>query len=291
MTDLNTKITAYQDRANISLEKYLQTNSPSRLMDAVRYSVLNGGKRLRSVLVYMSSELGNAESNTADITACSVELIHCYSLIHDDLPAMDDDDLRRGVPTCHVEFDEATAILAGDALQPMAYELICSIDGIKEESKVSMVHTLSSACGPKGMVEGQMRDVHSNDFSELEDLNLMHRLKTGKLIEASLKLGAIVGGLKDSEISILVTYGEKIGLAFQIRDDVIDIESSSKESGKPQGSDILKEKVTYPSLVGLKESKRISQRLAEEASDIISPLGIKGNDLKDLAFYLVNRTN
>ena len=130
MTDLDTKIKAYQDRANRSLEKYLQMNGPSRLMDAVRYSVLNGGKRLRSILVYMSSELGNAENDTADITCCSVELIHCYSLIHDDLPAMDDDELRRGVPTCHIEFDEATAILAGDALQPMAYELICSLDNV-----------------------------------------------------------------------------------------------------------------------------------------------------------------
>ena len=291
MTDLDTKIKAYQDRANRSLEKYLQMNGPSRLMDAVRYSVLNGGKRLRSILVYMSSELGNAENDTADITCCSVELIHCYSLIHDDLPAMDDDELRRGVPTCHIEFDEATAILAGDALQPMAYELICSLDKVNEASRITMMKTLSAACGPKGMVEGQMKDVHSNSLLKIEDLNLMHSQKTGKLIEASLKLGGIIGGLKDSEIEILISYGKKIGLAFQIQDDVLDIESSSKESGKPQGSDILKKKITYPSLIGLEESKRISHRLTEEASDAISSLGKKGNNLKELAFYLVNRTS
>ena len=246
MSDFENTLKIYQERVNQALQNYLPEDNRSKLINAVRYSVLNGGKRLRSTLVYMGSELGKQNSQASDLAACAVEFIHCYSLIHDDLPAMDNDDLRRGQPTCHVKFNEATAILAGDALQPMAYELICSIKDISDSTKVSMMKKLSVACSVDGMVEGQMKDIESRkDFSP-DDLDLMHQQKTGRLIQTSLELGGLLAGIDEIDLRILRTYGEKIGLAFQIKDDIIDIESSSHESGKPQGSDVLNNKVTYP---------------------------------------------
>ena len=257
----------------------------------MHYSVLNGGKRLRPILVYLSSELGKTETSIADTAACAVEFIHCYSLIHDDLPAMDDDKLRRGKPTCHIKFDEATAILAGDALQPMAYELICSLDNLPDTTKISMVNSLTKACSHNGMVEGQMKDMQLNKAVSVDALDLMHEQKTGRLIEASIELGGLIGGLNSDELLILKAYGQKIGLAFQIRDDIIDVESPSSESGKPQGSDAMKEKITYPSLVGIKESKIRSQELAEEALEILTSLNLKTDKINSLTSYVVTRNN
>ena len=282
---------AYQERVNQALKTALPPINNSRLVDAMRYSVLNGGKRLRPILVYLSSELGKTETSIADTAACAVEFIHCYSLIHDDLPAMDDDKLRRGKPTCHIKFDEATAILAGDALQPMAYELICSLENLPDTTKISMVNSLTKACSHNGMVEGQMKDIQLNKAVSVDALDLMHEQKTGRLIEASIELGGLIGGLNSDELLILKAYGQKIGLAFQIRDDIIDVESPSSESGKPQGSDAMKEKITYPSLVGIKESKIRSQELAEEALEILTSLNLKTDKINSLTSYVVTRNN
>ena len=291
MPEFEDLIRAYQERVNQALKKALPPIDNSRLVDAMRYSVLNGGKRLRPILVYLSSELGRTDNLIADNAACAVEFIHCYSLIHDDLPAMDDDKLRRGKPTCHIKFDEATAILAGDALQPMAYELICSIDNLSDTSKISMVNSLAKACSHNGMVEGQMKDMQLNKAVSVDALDLMHEQKTGRLIEASIELGGLIGGLNSDELSTLKAYGQKIGLAFQIRDDIIDVESPSSESGKPQGSDAMKEKITYPSLVGIKESKIRSKELAEEALEILSSLNLKTDKISSLTSYVVTRNS
>ena len=291
MPEFEDLIQAYQERVNQALKIALPPINNSRLVDAMHYSVLNGGKRLRPILVYLSSELGKTETSIADTAACAVEFIHCYSLIHDDLPAMDDDKLRRGKPTCHIKFDEATAILAGDALQPMAYELICSLDNLPDTTKISMVNSLTKACSHNGMVEGQMKDMQLNKTVSVDALDLMHEQKTGRLIEASIELGGLIGGLNSDELLILKAYGQKIGLAFQIRDDIIDVESPSSESGKPQGSDAMKEKITYPSLVGIKESKIRSQELAEEALEILTSLNLKTDKINSLTSYVVTRKN
>ena len=291
MPEFEDLIQAYQERVNQALKIALPPINNSRLVDAMHYSVLNGGKRLRPILVYLSSELGKTETSIADTAACAVEFIHCYSLIHDDLPAMDDDKLRRGKPTCHIKFDEATAILAGDALQPMAYELICSLENLPDTTKISMVNSLTKACSHNGMVEGQMKDIQLNKTVSVDALDLMHEQKTGRLIEASIELGGLIGGLNSDELLILKAYGQKIGLAFQIRDDIIDVESPSSESGKPQGSDAMKEKITYPSLVGIKESKIRSQELAEEALEILTSLNLKTDKINSLTSYVVTRNN
>ena len=291
MPEFEELIEVYQERVNQALKRSLPPKDNSRLLDAVHYSVLNGGKRLRSILVYLSSELGETEIPIADATACAVELIHCYSLIHDDLPAMDDDKLRRGQPTCHIKFDEATAILAGDALQPMAYELICSIDNLSDSTKIQMINGLTRACSHNGMVEGQMKDMEFNKDVSVDELDLMHEQKTGKLIEASIELGGLIGGLNSHELSVLKTYGKKIGLAFQIRDDIIDIESPASESGKPQGSDAMKEKITYPFLVGIEESKIKSLQLADEALAILTSLNLETGNLGLLTSYVVTRNH
>jgi geranylgeranyl pyrophosphate synthase len=289
MPEFEELIEVYQERVNQALKRSLPPKDNSRLLDAVHYSVLSGGKRLRSILVYLSSELGETKIPIADATACAVELIHCYSLIHDDLPAMDDDKLRRGKPTCHVKFDEATAILTGDALQPMAYELICSIENLSDSTKIQMINSLTRACSHNGMVEGQMKDMEFNKDISVDELDLMHEQKTGRLIEASIELGGLIGGLNGHELSVLKTYGKKIGLAFQIRDDIIDIESPASESGKPQGSDAMKEKITYPFLVGIEESKIKSQQLADEALAILMSLNLETGNLGLLASYVVTR--
>lgn len=289
MSDFENVLKIYQDRVNQSLNNNLPAGNGSKLVDAVRYSVLNDGKRLRSILVYLGSEFGQPSTKDTDLTACAVEFVHCYSLIHDDLPAMDNDDLRRGKPTCHIEYGEATAILAGDALQPMAYELICAIEGVSDSIKINMVKKLAVACSVDGMVEGQMKDIQSGKEFSLEYLDLMHEQKTGRLIQTSLELGGMLAGVNQKDLEILKLYGQKIGLAFQIKDDIIDIESTSNESGKPQGSDILNNKLTYPSLVGVQKSKDRAQQLASEACEILKPMTLNTKNLRSLASYLVNR--
>ena len=223
------------------------------------------------------------------ISLCAaVECIHSYSLIHDDLPAMDDDELRRGNPTTHKKFDEATAILAGDALQPFAFELISTIK-TTDRNIVQMISSLSEACGYLGMVGGQIKDINSNQIKDVESLDSMHSEKTGRLIQASIETAGILSGLSASDIESLKEYGGKIGLAFQIQDDIIDIESPASVSGKDQGSDIGKDKTTYPSLVGLEASKVRAQELSNDAKKILQPINKNTDNLDKLADYIVSR--
>ena len=287
MSEFEGLIESYQKRINHKLEGLLPSDD-SILAEAMRYSVLNGGKRLRPILVYLTAELGEVENQSLDILAGAIELIHCYSLIHDDLPSMDDDDLRRGYPTTHKKYDEATAILAGDALQPLAFELISNIS-TSDNNKLSMIRSLARSCGYSGMVGGQIKDIHSHNIEDVNSLDLMHSEKTGSLIQSSIETSGILSGLELADIKTLTEYGSKIGLAFQIQDDIIDIESPSSISGKDQGSDIEKDKITYPSIVGLDESKDKAQKLASEAKEILQPLNKNTDNLCKLADYIVSR--
>ena len=287
MSDFEKLLGSYQARVNQKLEVLLPDDD-SILTSAMRYSVLNGGKRLRPILAYLTGELNDTEAEYIDTLASSLELIHCYSLIHDDLPAMDDDELRRGNPTTHKKFDEATAILAGDALQPFAFELISSIK-TSDRNKVQMINSLSKACGYLGMVGGQIKDINSKQIKDVESLDSMHSEKTGRLIQASIETAGILSGLSPSDIESLKEYGGKIGLAFQIQDDIIDIESPASVSGKDQGSDIGKDKTTYPSLVGLEASKVKAQELSNDAKKILQPINKNTDNLDKLADYIVSR--
>lgn len=287
MSEFESLLGSYQKRINQTLEGLLPSDD-SILSEAMRYSVLNGGKRLRPILVYLSSELGEANHDSIDTLAGSIELIHCYSLIHDDLPSMDDDDLRRGNPTTHKKYDEATAILAGDALQPLAFELISNLD-TSDYNKITIVNCLANACGYSGMVGGQIKDIHSKEINTVQNLDIMHSQKTGRLIQASLETSAILSGLDQKDIEALNKYGEKIGLAFQIQDDIIDIESPSSISGKDQGSDINQNKITYPSIVGLEESRTRARELASEAKEILHLSHKNADNLHKLADYIVQR--
>ena len=287
MSEFEKLLESYQARVNQKLEVLLPDDD-SILISAMRYSVLNGGKRLRPILAYLTGELNDTEAEYIDTLASSLELIHCYSLIHDDLPAMDDDELRRGNPTTHKKFDEATAILAGDALQPLAFELISTIK-TSDRNKVQMIGSLSEACGYLGMVGGQIKDINSNQIKDVESLDSMHSEKTGRLIQASIETAGILSGLSASDIKSLKEYGGKIGLAFQIQDDIIDIESPASVSGKDQGSDIGKDKTTYPSLVGLEASKVRAQELSNDAKKILQPINKNTDNLDKLADYIVSR--
>ena len=287
MSEFESLLNSYKSRINKQLEGLLPRDD-SILSSAMRYSVLNGGKRLRPILVYMTSELGNAKNNSLDTLAGAIELIHCYSLIHDDLPSMDNDDLRRGNPTTHKKYDEATAILAGDALQPLAFKLLSQMDA-PDQSKLAIINNIANACGHLGMVGGQIKDIHSDDIKDVEALDLMHSQKTGRLIQTSLETAAILCGLSANEVSMLSEYGSKIGLAFQIQDDIIDIESPSYISGKDQGSDIDQDKITYPAIAGLEESKIRAKELASEAKKILQPLSKNADNLHKLAEYVVSR--
>ncbi len=287
MSEFEKLLESYQKRINEKLEGLLPSDR-SILTDAMRYSVLNGGKRLRPILVYLVSELGDVDDSSIDILAGSIELVHCYSLIHDDLPSMDNDDLRRGNPTTHKKYDEATAILAGDALQPLAFELLATIK-TQDANKLAIIKSLAKACGHLGMVGGQIKDIHSGEIKNVEGLDMMHSQKTGRLIQASLETSAILSGLDISEVNALKVYGKKIGLAFQIQDDIIDIESPPSISGKDQRSDIEQDKITYPSIVGLEKSKSKAKDLSEEAKEILQPLTKNTDNLCDLADYIVSR--
>ena len=286
MSEFEKLLESYQARVNQKLEVLLPDDD-SILISAMRYSVLNGGKRLRPILAYLTGELNDTEAEYIDTLASSLELIHCYSLIHDDLPAMDDDELRRGNPTTHKKFDEATAILAGDALQPLAFELISTIK-TSDRNKVQMINSLSKACGYLGMVGGQIKDINSKQIKDVESLDSMHSEKTGRLIQASIESAGILSGLSPSDIESLKEYGGKIGLAFQIQDDIIDIESPASVSGKDQGSDIGKDKTTYPSLVGLEASKVKAQELSNDAKKILQPINKNTDNLDKLADYIVS---
>jgi farnesyl diphosphate synthase len=267
--------------------------SPQRLHAAQRYAVLSGGKRLRPSLVYCTGEALGVPTGALDAPAAAVELIHSYSLVHDDLPAMDDDDLRRGQPTTHRAFDEATAILAGDALQVLAFSLLARdrAAGVSCEARLNMIQILADASGTAGMAGGQALDLAAvgRDL-DLEGLEAMHRLKTGALIRASVLLGAACApGLSPLEWSALDGYSQDIGLAFQIQDDILDVEGSTESLGKTIGADAARAKPTYPSVLGLEVAKARARELKQRACDRLAPFGGRCQPLAWLASYVVDR--
>lgn len=286
-----------QARVNRHIDKLLNLNDHSaNLAQAMHYAVLNGGKRLRPVLVYAafdaicSNHDRQANFNIIDDVAAAIELIHSYSLVHDDLPAMDDDDLRRGKPTCHRAFDEATAILAGDGLQAMAFDLICTSSVLHDTQKVRLCRSLAHAAGPLGMVAGQMVDLEAvNNPLNQAQLEAMHKLKTGALICSALELGAICAKADPAEYKILQNYGELIGLAFQVVDDILDVTAETKTLGKQQGADQQRGKPTYPSLMGLEQAQAYATGLCRDAKNALSDLTRPSPVLEQLAEYIVKR--
>ncbi|MBB3048322.1 geranylgeranyl pyrophosphate synthase [Litorivivens lipolytica] len=264
-----------------------------RLFESIHYSTLNGGKRVRPVLVYAAARAVNpgfANDEALDHVAAAVECIHAYSLVHDDLPAMDDDDLRRGKPTCHIAFDEATAILAGDGLQSLAFELLASVPDLADNRRLALIRTLAAASGPRGMVGGQAIDLGAvNQSPTLETLEAMHQLKTGALLRAAVRLGAQYAGANNDQLRRLDDYGRAIGLAFQVQDDILDIEGSTEKLGKTQGADIARNKPTYPALLGLEGAKQRAQALFEEAMAAIANFDDQAQRLRELAEFIVQR--
>ena len=282
----------YRTRIRAMLERALPpaSRSPRRLHEAMRYAVLNGGKRIRATLVIATGKALHADAECLEPPACAVEFIHAYSLVHDDLPSMDDDDLRRGAPTCHRAFGEAMAILAGDALQSLAFETLARAPA---PDTGELVRTLAQASGSHGMAGGQAVDLASVGrtltFDQIED---MHLRKTGALIRASVRLGALGAGARDPEIlTRLDDYARCIGLAFQIRDDVLDVESETGTLGKKQGADAALDKPTYPGILGLEASKAHARALHERASERLAPFGRDADFLRALSEYVVTRIN
>ena len=293
--EFQSRLETYQKRVNAALDKYLPTEDPPehKLAEAIRYSVIGGGKRIRPAMVYAAGEAMGVSTDLLDIPACAVEMIHAYSLVHDDLPAMDDDDLRRGRPTCHKAFDEATAMLAGDALQALAYEILAKDDHVEltPEHRIEMLSLLTEASGAHGMAGGQAVDLASvGKHLTLAQLEQMHRLKTGALIRASVLLGGMCKqDVSKEEIDMLSEYALCIGLSFQIQDDILDVVSDTETLGKPQGSDEEQEKPTFPAIIGLEESRQRALEQHHLALKILEPLDKKGDSLRQLSAYIVER--
>ncbi len=293
--EFQSRLDAYQKRVNTALDKYLPANDPPEhnLAEAIRYSVIGGGKRIRPAMVYAAGEAMGVSTNLLDIPACAVEMIHAYSLVHDDLPAMDNDDLRRGRPTCHKAFNEATAMLAGDALQALAYEILAKDDHVEltPEHRIEMLSLLTEASGAHGMAGGQAVDLASvGKKLNLEQLENMHRLKTGALIRASILLGGMCKhDISKEEIKLLSDYALCIGLSFQIQDDILDVTGDTETLGKPQGSDQQQEKPTFPAILGLQASKERAAEQHELALKILEPLDEKADSLRQLSAYIVER--
>lgn len=289
------RLEGYQQRVNSALDRYLPSDDPPEhnLAEAIRYSVIGGGKRIRPAMVYAAGEAMGVSTDLMDIPACAVEMIHAYSLIHDDLPAMDDDDLRRGRATCHKAFDEATAILAGDALQALAYEILAKDEHreLTPEHRIRMLSLLTEASGAHGMAGGQAVDLASvGKQLDLQQLENMHRLKTGALIRASILLGGMChNDITKKEMDILSDYSLCIGLSFQIQDDILDVISDTETLGKPQGSDIEQEKPTFPAILGLEKSKAMALEQHEMALKHLEPLDEKADSLRQLSAYIVER--
>lgn len=265
-----------------------------KLLAAMRYSLLLGGKRVRPFLVYSVGQMLGANPADLDGPAAAIECLHTYSLIHDDLPAMDDDDLRRGKPTCHKAFDEATAILAGDALQALAFELLCRhpYQQVSPLAQLELIKQLAIHAGYNGMCGGQAIDLaHTDKAMTLAALENMHQLKTGALIETSVRFGWLCSGKTDeNELTALITYARALGLAFQVQDDILDIEGDTATLGKPQGSDLEANKATYPKLLGLEAAKAKAQMLLAEAKDALSVLPYDTSELSAFAHYVIARS-
>jgi farnesyl diphosphate synthase len=294
MTELTKAITDYQQRINLQLSKYIEKTQPTsqKLNDTMAYGSLLGGKRVRPFLIYAVGEMLGSSMDKLDPLACAIECIHAYSLIHDDLPAMDDDALRRGQKTCHIQFDEATAILAGDALQTLAFEIISNpIDGLSAKTQLQMVNVLAKASGEAGMCGGQSLDLEAEKKQiNLASLERIHAAKTGAIIEAAVTLAALSDeDLPDIHMQQLQKFSSSIGLAFQVQDDILDIISDTETLGKPQGSDIAHHKSTYPALLGLEDAIAKAESLCKEALHALTQLPYNTQLLESFALYIIKR--
>ena len=279
---------------DLLLEILSEPTQPGRITAAMKYALTAGGKRIRPVLCIAAAEaVGGSACQSVLRASCALEAVHTYSLIHDDLPAMDDDDVRRGKPTCHITFDEPTAILAGDALLTLAFKILASIEckteiGIRRLLKV--VTCIASAAGCEGMIEGQMRDVHyENARLDLADLESLHALKTGALIEASVYTGALLGGGSEDQTRNLGVYARNIGLAFQVADDILNVEGDPEIMGKAVGTDAVRQKNTFPALLGMERSKAYGRELINNALQAIDGFDSRSDPLRALATYIIER--
>jgi geranylgeranyl diphosphate synthase type II len=294
MFDLSAYIKNKNKQINVALEKILHDSQPSEpIVQAMKYSLMADGKRIRPVLCLAAAEAVGGKPQTVLPAACALEIVHTYSLIHDDLPAMDNDDLRRGKPTCHVAFDEATAILAGDALLTLAFQVLSSVQFTGETQAsgwLKVIHIISTAAGYQGMIRGQMLDMASEgQHLTVDELKSMHALKTGALIEASLVCGALLADARKHQLEILKTYAQNIGLAFQVTDDILNVEGNPKEMGKAVGTDQLREKSTYPAILGLETSRQFAKNLVEKALQALEIFDKKAEPLRGLATYIIDR--
>jgi len=293
-------IEAYLSRRAAEVNQWLESLVPSEMTPpvnlhrAMRYSLLAGGKRLRPVLVLMAGEALGAATDDLMPAACAMEMIHTYSLIHDDLPAMDNDDLRRGRPTCHKAFGEAVAILAGDALLTRAFEVLAAeAPGGDVDRQIRVIKEVAAAAGTvNALIGGQVADIE-NEGRQVTDstLEYIHRSKTGAMIRSSVTIGGIIAGGDHNQIETLRHYGEKIGLAFQVADDILDVTSTSEQLGKTPGKDMAARKATYPALHGIAQSENRARQLVDEAIEIISALGPSAHKLKEMASFIIARTS
>lgn len=287
------RIDAWRARADAALAAALPDpeSAPQRLHAAMRHAVLLGGKRLRPLLVYASGAVFAADERALDAPATAVELIHAYSLVHDDLPAMDDDALRRGQPTVHVAFDQATAILAGDALQSLAFEVLAGTR-VNDAARVALLRTLALASGAAGMCGGQALDLAATGngaTTTLDELERLHMMKTGVLIRAAVRMGGLSGGADSAAMKSLDRYASALGLAFQIRDDLLDVEGDSATLGKTTGKDAAQEKATFPALVGMEASRARLRQLTAAMADALEPFGERADALVELGRLAVDR--
>lgn len=287
--------TSRRQQIEIALDKRLTPTaqlSARRLLEAMRYATLGGGKRLRALLVYATGEALGGQSAALDPAASAVEFMHAYSLVHDDMPAMDNDDLRRGRPTCHRAFDEATAMLTGDALQSLAFACCCETV-LTYEQQAQLTKTLAEAAGVNGMAGGQALDLDAvGQALDMQALQTMHQLKTGALIRASVQMGAIAAGQTDNNIlNALDRYAQSIGLAFQVHDDVLDLTSDTATLGKTQGADVALDKPTYPALLGLDAARRKATDLIDNALEALTVIPAQTTALAALAQYVVRRAH
>jgi geranylgeranyl diphosphate synthase type II len=292
--DLAAYLSAKQKLINDSLEQILHDSGGcGRILDAMKYSLMAGGKRIRPILTLAAAESVGGAPERAVTAACALEMIHTYSLIHDDLPAMDNDDLRRGKPTCHIAFDEATAILTGDALLTMAFQILSSIEVVGTESYaiwLPVIQTIAKGAGYLGMIEGQMRDIEAEGRQLTRaELEKMHTFKTGALIEASVHAGALIGNGTAKQIEKLGIFARNIGLAFQVTDDILNVVGDPAIMGKAVGTDSYRNKNTYPSLLGTDQSRVFAEELVNNALHALDIFDKKSDPLRAIANYIIRR--
>jgi geranylgeranyl diphosphate synthase type II len=290
MKDLETFFNHCSQITDAELDKLIPSaaTQPARLYEAIRWSVFAGGKRFRPALVLAVGQAFGADENKLLRTACGIEMIHTYSLIHDDLPAMDNDDLRRGRATCHVKFDEATAILAGDILQTLAFQAIAEDDNLSDKIRVKLISELAGSAAK--MVDGQQLDLDGEgETISLEDLDKIHQNKTGAMISVSARSGAIIAEAKDVELEAVTNYASKLGLLFQITDDLLDVTQTTEVLGKTAGKDLTAEKATYPSIYGIEETRALAEKVRAEAIRELDMLEKPTDILREIAGFIIER--